>query len=104
MDSECYLPLDRMRDRFVYLIHARNSYIGIWILEKRGFIILREKFNRLFLAVEYHWDRGAPVGTAKPFIQLCGPVAPGTDREVLDAMHIEIPFADYMERTRPWCQ
>jgi hypothetical protein len=62
------------------------------------------RFDRLFLDVEYFWDKGAPFGTAKPFIQLCGPVAPGKKREALDARHIEIPFTDYMERTRTWCQ
>jgi hypothetical protein len=39
MDSTRYLSPDQLRDRFVYLIHARNSYIGIWIVEKRGFMI-----------------------------------------------------------------
>jgi hypothetical protein len=73
-DPERYLPLDQMRDRFVYLIHARNSYIGIWIAEEKGLLLLRQKFYQLFLDVEYHWDKGAPFGTAKPFIQLCDPV------------------------------
>ena len=68
------------------------------------FMILREKFGRLFLDVEYHWDTGHPFGTAKPFIQLDGPVSPGKEREVLDAKHNEIPFADYMARTNQWCQ
>lgn len=104
MESTRYLPPDQLRDWFVYLIHARNSYIGIWILGKRGFMILREKFDRLSLDVEYNWDTGHPFETAKPFIELDGPVSPGKEREVLDAKHIEIPFADYTARTNQWCQ
>jgi hypothetical protein len=103
-DSAHYLPLDQMRDKFVHLIHARNSYIGIWIAEEKGLVLLRQKFDRLFLDVEYHWDKGAPFGTAQPFVQLCGPVTPGTEREVLEAIQQDIPFADYMARTRPWSQ
>ncbi len=104
MDSTRYLPPDKLCDRFVYLIHAWNSYIGIWVVGRKGFMILREKFGRLFLDVEYHWDTGNPFGTAKPFIQLDGPVSPGTEREALDAKHNEIPFTDYMARTSQFYQ
>jgi hypothetical protein len=35
--SPKYLPRDRLRDGFVYLIHAPKNYIGIWSAEKRSF-------------------------------------------------------------------
>jgi hypothetical protein len=61
MDSECYLPLDRMRDRFVYLIHARNSYIGIWILEKRDSLYYARNSTVSFSQLNIIGTEGLPL-------------------------------------------
>lgn len=53
-ESSQYLPIDQLEDGCIYLIHARNSYIGIWRASERGFTLVREKFGRRFLFTEFH--------------------------------------------------
>jgi hypothetical protein len=95
-----YLPMDRLEEGCAYLIHARNGYIGIWSGEKRGFTLLRKKFESLFLSIEYHYDTGAPFGTAKPFVKVSGPCDPKQTRAVLDELLLAIPREAFFERTR----
>lgn len=63
-----WLPLQNMVAYHIYGIVARNSHIGIWVPEIKGFIIRREKLGRIYIFHELHWDVGEPNGTAKPFI------------------------------------
>lgn len=73
-----WIPIEQLVDGALYVIHARNAYLGIWHAEKSAFIIAREKLGRIYLFNEYHWDteRGQgdaivkDFGTAKPFILL----------------------------------
>jgi hypothetical protein len=95
-ESTHYLTINQLEDGCAYLIHARNSYIGIWRASDSAFVILREKLGRLFLFPEFHWDTGEPFGTAKPFVKISGPV--GHTREALDELHARISYADYMSR------
>lgn len=95
-----YLRMDELEDRCVYLIHARNSYIGIWQADKRAFVIVRRKFEDMYLFPEYHWDTGAPHGTAKPFLKIGERVEDERAREALDEAHRKISYADFMGRTR----
>ena len=59
------IPLDQCVVRHVYRLHSRNLCIGVYDGD-RGFIGIREKFDRHYLDTEYHWDTGAPHGTAHP--------------------------------------
>lgn len=61
------VPIEEMQEGFAYLIDARNACVGIWESDSKGFTVARCKFGATFLATEYHWDTGAPYGTAKPF-------------------------------------
>ena len=61
-----FLPLAAMRDRGVYALRSRNLRVGAWDPDRLGFIGIREKFGHLYLFTEYHWEIGAPSGTAKP--------------------------------------
>lgn len=62
-----YLPPFLMQASMTYSIWARNACVGIWLPEKRGFLLSRYKFDpEPYLFVEYHWDIGEPLGTAKP--------------------------------------
>lgn len=61
-----YIPLSDCIDGNIYVLKSRNLTSGIFIKEENGFIGIREKFGHLYLATEYHYDTGAPFGTAKP--------------------------------------
>ena len=52
-----------------YKLDARNIRVGIW--DGITFHGVRTKFGGTFMDDEYHWDIGAPNGTAKP-IELLG--------------------------------
>lgn len=66
-DSTDYLHIDRMRPGMAYTLWARNAYVGVWLPEEKGFLISHYKvYPTPFLSVEYHWDVGEPLGTAKP--------------------------------------
>lgn len=63
-----YLRMNELIQGGLYELDARNANLGIWIYEQLGFIIRRQKFNNIFLFVEYHYDTGSPFGTVRPFI------------------------------------
>ena len=97
--STRYLPMDRLEDRCLYLIHARCSHIGQWVAAEKGFVLLREKFDERFLFTEYHWDSDGS-GTAKPLVKLSGPVPAEGLFELLERKLCEIPYAEFINRTR----
>lgn len=96
-----YLPIERLDDGCVYLIHARNSHIGQWKAAKNGFVLLREKSGERYLALEFHWD--APVaGTAKPFFKISEPISEAALRECLETKLHELPYSVFVMRTEAW--
>ncbi|MDO8542840.1 MAG: hypothetical protein Q7S40_20555 [Opitutaceae bacterium] len=99
-ESVRYLTIDQLEEDCIYLIHARNSYIGIWGASKRGFTLVRDKFGRRFLFTEFHWDTGAPFGTVKPFVKISGAVEPDCRRQALDRAEVDIPYQEFMALTR----
>jgi hypothetical protein len=64
-----HLPIEQMRYGHLYRLASRNLACGVWD-GRGGFVGVREKFGQLFLDVEYHWDQGAPYGTAHPLEDL----------------------------------
>jgi hypothetical protein len=64
------IPIDDCKDGWLYIIRARNSYLGVYKKDEEGFTIRRVKFTSVFLFIEYHWDTGEPYGTAKPLKEL----------------------------------
>lgn len=60
------IPLESCKHGFLYKIHSRNLGFGVYNEKVKGFIGIREKFGYRFLDTEYHWDTGAPHGTACP--------------------------------------
>lgn len=46
----------------LYKIDSRNLSFGVYD-GKEGFIGIRTKFGRRYLATEFHWDQGPPFGT-----------------------------------------
>ena len=64
------IKMENLKDRWVYKIRARNAHVGVWIEEKNGFLIPREKFEALYLFIEYHYDFDPTIGTAKPYEEI----------------------------------
>lgn len=65
-DYRNYIDIDEMQERGVYEIRSRNLKVGVWSPKSQGFIGVREKFGERYLFTEYHYDTGAPHGTASP--------------------------------------
>lgn len=61
---------DDLKDGNVYAITARNANVGIWDVEKRGFLIPRNKFGEDYLFIEYEYDTDPTFGTAKAYFDL----------------------------------
>lgn len=55
---------------YTYHITSRNLVVGVFNAETRGFIGIREKFGSEFLFTEFHFDTGAPYGTASPYEEI----------------------------------
>lgn len=68
-DNKNYLPIEKCEEGYLYLIIARNSYLGIFKKENI-FFISRQKSITNFVDIEYHWDIGEPFGTAYPYFKL----------------------------------
>lgn len=64
------ISIEKCKDGWLYIIYARNSYIGIYKASKKSFIISRTKFKAHFIYEEDHWETGKPFGTAKPLKEL----------------------------------
>lgn len=63
-DKTYAIPLEQCEDGWLYHIDARNGQVGVYIAKLRGFNLSRHKFGDNFIDFEYHWDTGAPHGTA----------------------------------------
>lgn len=68
--SDVYLSMPELKSGFSYFISARNAHVGIWIQERKSFLISRFKFDSNYLFEEYHWDVGEPYGTVKPQMEI----------------------------------
>ena len=65
-----YIALEDCKDRFLYRLKSRNLSLGVFNKKRNGFVGIREKFGARYLATEYHYDTGAPFGTAQPLEEL----------------------------------
>jgi len=77
-----HIPLYDCVDRGHYIIAARNFQHGVFSARLQGFIGIRTKFEARYLDIEYHYDTGAPHGTASPF-KLIGEAPSDTDVTIL---------------------
>ena len=60
------IPKSECKDRRLYRLKSRNLALGVWCAKSGGFIGLRTKFDSTYPTTEYHWEQGAPHGTAQP--------------------------------------
>lgn len=58
------MPMSTLEDGRIYRIQSRNLITGVWRAKTQGFTGIREKFGAQYLFEEYHWETGAPFGTA----------------------------------------
>lgn len=99
--SKTYLPRDRLRDRFMYLIASRTASFGVWLAEKERFEgLVTRGADDLVTSATFHWDTFR--GTAKPFVELGGPVPLGTELGALAAKQREITYDHYVAMTLPF--
>lgn len=61
-----YIKIADCKHGWTYEVHSRNLTLGVFNAETKGFVGLRSKWGDEYLFTEYHWDTGAPHGTAKP--------------------------------------
>lgn len=64
------IPMDKCKDGYLYKVDCRNARVGIYNAERKGFIIRRTKFGNTFIDMEFHYDTGAPHGTAFPLEEM----------------------------------
>lgn len=94
-DRTEWIKLKDCKDGYLYLIHARNSHIGIFKKKTSGFIISRIKGNN-FLFEEYHWEC-EEFATVKP-IRLLEKVPKLSDEKLLQWLNEkgkQYPFSPY---------
>lgn len=72
------IPLVECLHGHIYKVRSRNLLYGVWDEQSKGFIGIREKFGFRYLSTEYHYETGAPHGTACPEVDL-GPVPEGVE-------------------------
>ena len=74
MTDPKYIAVADCKRGHIYRIRSRNLDFGLFVPEnENGFIGIREKFGRLSLFTEYHWENGPPYGTVRPLEDL-GPI------------------------------
>jgi len=61
-----HLPMDEMKEGYLYKVNCRNADYGIWRASENSFVIRRTKFHSTYTFEEYHYDTGPPYGTARP--------------------------------------
>lgn len=104
-DSTDYMHIDSMLPGMAYTIWARNAHVGIWLPNEKGFLISRYKAQPTpFLSVEYHWDVGEPLGTAKPLhpIESCPlPLPPDRAYDYDGRSSVLCTWLDALEECHP---
>lgn len=58
------IPITELEHGRVYELKSRNLFVGVWNAHRKGFIGIREKFDRRFLFTEYEYSTSSQVGTA----------------------------------------
>lgn len=63
-------PMSECVDRTLYRLISRNLTLGVYNAATHGFTGIRQKYDYFYAFEEYHWDTGAPFGTAHPYDEL----------------------------------
>jgi len=92
-ELEEYLPMNLLKNWFLYQIDARNTCVGIWDNSQMGFHYRRCKFNDVFLDVEYHYD----IGTVNPDMERNGTAKPIKEIERAPKFNSGGEMMDYLK-------
>jgi len=65
-----YISVEKLKDGYLYKIHARNAEYGIWVAACGHFIISRIKYTTNYLFEEIHWDLSTHFGTVRPIEEI----------------------------------
>lgn len=66
LGTKPFIPLSECKHGHGYWLDSRNLCYGVFDENTKGFVGIRTKFTSRYLFTEYHWDTGAPFGTACP--------------------------------------
>ena len=68
-----HIPFSQCKHNGLYLLRARNLFIGVYNEKNKEFMGIRTKWGERFLDCEYHYDAGTPYDTANPieFLEDC---------------------------------
>lgn len=76
------IPKSECKDRRLYRLHSRNLALGVYSAAVGGFLGLREKFDDIFVFMEFHHENE------------CGTVRP--EEELPDDLPAEIKMAEHL--------
>lgn len=65
-----FIPIERCVDRHVYELRGRNLERGVFDAERKCFVGIRQKFDQVFLDVEYYPEAGNIRGIARPVAEI----------------------------------
>lgn len=67
-----YIPEKEIKPGYTYRVNARNFSFGVANINEFGigFIGIRQKFAKLFLFEEIHWESDPNFGSVKPLFEL----------------------------------
>ena len=89
---EYYLEMNQLKAGYLYEIKARNASYGIWLPQRKSFVISRVKFGDNFLFEENHYDSEA-FATAKPIKEI---EKSPFDADDIDITELKGRHGDYM--------
>lgn len=64
--EDSYLPLDCLKDNYIYEVKGRNFSAAVWKADKQRFYGVRSKWGDTYISPELHWDSDDHFGTVKP--------------------------------------
>lgn len=99
MENKNYLKIEECKDGYLYYLQeSRNFLYGVYNEQDKSFYGIRYKFGQRYIDNEYHWDTGAPFGTAQPQKEICKcPVLIDDEKKLfnwLDKMREKYPEAE----------
>jgi len=96
MDKKDYLSLEDCKHNYLYKLNSRNLRYGVFDKGTNGFTGIRRKYDSVFLFEEFHWDTGAPYGTAYPLEEL-GDYSNAVDLNNLESVLLKFEHVKHLE-------
>jgi hypothetical protein len=65
-----HIPMNKCKDKHLYIIDTEGADLGIYDSKNHGFKISYFKLGVYHIGTEFHWDADPPFGTVKPIAKL----------------------------------